>query len=471
MRSIILRAAIVMIATTASAAANADTFYGYCTDSEHSNVISPIWTYEGESGDYDEIVEQWEQAVSTALSVETYKIRGTCYAATDRSKAETRYNNFLSYTDEYPIQFAPTSSQPVLARKEPESDDTGILCEAGFHADSHTYYEEAGTDFSYGVWIPAVPAKEIAKYEAFLLEHYEKLVAAANVKPDIYPLGYASFRGVECVPLRLAGEMKWATSWGKTSRQVDGAIADHFARTHWYFDDTVKFDELNNAKSRPLAKKREGSKEQSEASAEPKKSAAQIAAEEAAARKAKYEAEFQAKQDEYERKLAEQQKQVEDFKKAQEEVERTKAANQAKADAAAAAFKAEQEAYAESVRHNEAQQEAAKKLMADWDARHGLGQSKEKASTDTDANQCVTQAGTQLNATFKGNTAASIVNGCGQPVDVRICLMTSTKGWNCGVSYGVGSQEKWSWSSFDATGPVFVDARISSSSRPLASPQ
>ncbi len=199
-----------------------------------------------------------------------------------------------------------------------------------------------------------------------------------------------------------------------------------------------------------------------------KKSAAQIAAEEAAARKAKYEAEFQAKQAEYERKLAEQQQQVEDFKRAQEEVERTRAANQAKADAAAAAFKAEQEAYAESVRHNEAQQEAAKKLMADWDARHGL---KAKASTDTDANQCVTQAETQLNASFKGNTAASIINGCGQTVDVRICLMTSTKGWNCGVSYGVGSQEKWSWSSFDATGPVFVDARISGSSRPLASPQ
>lgn len=468
MRSIVLRAAIALIATMVAAAANAETFYGYCTDSEHSNVVSPIWTYEGASGDYDEIVEQWEQAVSTALSVETYKVRGTCYAATDRSKTETRYNNFLSYTDEYPIQFAPTSSQPVLARKEAESDDTGILCEAGFHADSHTYYEKAGTDFSYGVWIPAVPAKEIPKYEAFLLEHYEKLVAAANVKPDIYPLGYASFRGVECVPLRLAGEMKRATSWGKTSRQVDAAIADHFARTHWYLDDTVKFDELNNAKSKSLAKQREDSEKQSEASAEPKKSAAQLAAEAAAERKAKYEAEFQAKQAEYERKLAEQQKQVEDFKRAQEEVERTKAANQAKADEAAAKFKAEQEAYAETLRRNEERQEAAKKLMADWDARHGL---KAKASTDTDANQCVTQAETQLNATFKGNTAASIINGCGQPIDVRICLMTSTKGWNCGVGYGVGSQEKWSHSSFDATGPVFVDARISSSSRPLAHPQ
>ena len=82
----------------------------------------------------------------------------------------------------------------------------------------------------------------------------------------------------------------------------------------------------------------------------------------------------------------------------------------------------------------------------------------------------MTTGETKLNATFQGNTAASILNGCGQPVDVRICLLTSTKGWNCGVGYGVASQGSWSWSSFNATGPVFVDARVSGSSRPLASP-
>jgi hypothetical protein len=241
-----------------------------------------------------------------------------------------------------------------------------------------------------------------------------------------------------------------------------------FLPDNWSTTPTPEEKKQATAEKKPAKSAAEKSDTAEASSEPPKKSAAQVAVEEAAARRAEREAEFQAKRAEYERKLAEQQKQVEDFKRAQEEVERTKAANQAKADEAAAKFKAEQEAYAESVRHNEAQQEAAKKLMADWDARHGL---KAKASTDTDANQCVTQAGTQLNASFKGNTAASIINGCGQPVDVRICLMTSTKGWNCGVGYGVGSQEKWSWSSFDATGPVFVDARISSSSRPLASPR
>ena len=359
-------------------------------------------------------------------------------------------------------------SQPAFAQEEVESDD-GILCKAGFHADSHTYYERAGTDFYYGIWVAGARDKDIPKYEELLRKHYDKVVTDANVKPDTYPLGYASFLGVECATLRLNGQRKWATSSGKTSIRVDSAIRDNFGRTPWYFDDTVKLGDWNNTKSRSVAKRRDSSEHgQDEASAQPRKSAAQSAGEAVAGRKANYEAEFRARQAEYELKLADQQRQVEAFKRAQDEVERTKAANQAKAEAAAAKFKAQQDAYADTLRRNGQQQEAAKKLMADWDARNGL---KAKASTDTDANQCVMRAGTQLNANFKGNTAASIVNGCGQPVDVRICLMTSTKGWNCGASYGVGSQGKWSWSSFDATGPVFVDARVSSSSRPLAQPQ
>jgi hypothetical protein len=198
-------------------------------------------------------------------------------------------------------------------------------------------------------------------------------------------------------------------------------------------------------------------------------SRAQVAAEEIAKRRAEREAEFQAKQAEYERKLAEQQKMVEDYKRAQEDVARTKAEQQAKADAAAAAFGAEQQAYAEKIRQHDEQEAAARQLLAEWDKRNGLG-SQQKASTDDDANRCITTPETKLNASFKGNTAASIINGCGQSVDVRICLMT-TKGWNCGVTWGLASQQKWSFSSFNATGPVFVDARVSRSPRALASPQ
>jgi hypothetical protein len=92
-----------------------------------------------------------------------------------------------------------------------------------------------------------------------------------------------------------------------------------------------------------------------------------------------------------------------------------------------------------------------------------------RASTDTDANRCVTQSEVRQNDTTRGNTAAYIVNGCGQPVDVKICLMTET-GWKCGATGGVPSQGSWSYSAFYATGPVFVDAKITGSNRPLASP-
>jgi len=73
------------------------------------------------------------------------------------------------------------------------------------------------------------------------------------------------------------------------------------------------------------------------------------------------------------------------------------------------------------------------------------------------------------NVNYKDNTAASITNGCGTKVDVRICLMTE-KGWNCGVSWGVAPQASWSWSSFHATGGVFVDAKVTGSGGKLASP-
>ena len=199
--------------------------------------------------------------------------------------------------------------------------------------------------------------------------------------------------------------------------------------------------------------------------------AAEIAANERAARAAEREAEFQRKQADYEAKLAEQKRQVDDFNRANADIARKKAEQVAAVKAAEDAFRKEQEAHAELMRQHEAEvakyesELAASKVRADFDKRHGLG----KASTDTDANRCVTTAETKLNDTFKGNTSASIINGCGQPVDVRICLMTD-KGWNCGVRWGVGSQAQASFSAFNATGQVFVDAKITGSDKALASP-
>jgi hypothetical protein len=105
MRKLLVCSAVALIAASVPAAASASTFYGYCVDSEHSNVMSTFWTVEGTSRDYDEIKEQWEAAVSAKLGIDTYKVRGYCYAATDRATAEAPYNDILGYTDEYLIQF------------------------------------------------------------------------------------------------------------------------------------------------------------------------------------------------------------------------------------------------------------------------------------------------------------------------------------------------------------------------------
>ena len=194
--------------------------------------------------------------------------------------------------------------------------------------------------------------------------------------------------------------------------------------------------------------------------APPKKSAAQIAAEEAAARRAQREAEFQAKQAEYERQLADRERRVQEFNELQAKMEAQKEANRLAAEAAVADYQAKMAAHSQTVAQHDADQ-------ARYEQQIGAAGS---ASTDEDANRCVTAAEVTQNASFKGNTAASVTNGCGKPVDLRICLMTG-KEWNCGVQWGVAPQAKWSFSSFNATGELFVDARTSGSSRPLANPQ
>ena len=93
-----------------------------------------------------------------------------------------------------------------------------------------------------------------------------------------------------------------------------------------------------------------------------------------------------------------------------------------------------------------------------------------QASTDTDANRCVSSPNLRENDTFAGNTAAYVTNNCGTPVDVRICLMKEGKGWNCGMTNGLQPGKTWSWSSMQATGQVFVDARVGGSTRKMASP-
>lgn len=93
-----------------------------------------------------------------------------------------------------------------------------------------------------------------------------------------------------------------------------------------------------------------------------------------------------------------------------------------------------------------------------------------QASTDYDANRCISNPRLVENDTFRGSTSATITNDCDDTIDVRIYLMRSG-GWNCGVRWGVEPGEDASYSSFQATGEVFVDARVADSDLPLAKPR
>jgi hypothetical protein len=93
------------------------------------------------------------------------------------------------------------------------------------------------------------------------------------------------------------------------------------------------------------------------------------------------------------------------------------------------------------------------------------------ALADGDANSCVSQATLLPDDEHKGKTAAYVFNRCEEPVDMRICLMTESGKWNCGMIRNVSPQTSWSWSASKATGQVYVDARINGSSRSLNSPE
>jgi hypothetical protein len=147
----------------------------------------------------------------------------------------------------------------------------------------------------------------------------------------------------------------------------------------------------------------------------------------------------------------------------QRQVELVRAANQ-RQDAEAARLAAQRQQY-EQQRANALAAESARQPSRS--AAHDAGAGR--ASTDTDARRCVSSPEVRENDTFQGNTAAYVSNGCGTPVDVKICLKTES-GWKCGVTWGLASQGSWSHSAFRATGPVFVDAKTAGSSRALAAP-
>ena len=221
-----------------------------------------------------------------------------------------------------------------------------------------------------------------------------------------------------------------------------------------------------------------------------KTDARQRAEEAEAARRAareQREAEFQAK-------LAEHDAQVADFERKvaerEAEIARQKEQQAAAADAAAreiASYRSKMEEHrAEVAEADRRQQEyeaaqrrynlcvsgngaACSAIAAGTAAEEKAVAGAAKASTDSDATQCVSSPVVGPSATWKDAVAASVINGCKTAVDVRICLLREG-GWNCGVSWGLQPQSKWEWSSFKSNGEVFWDARVAGSDKVLASP-
>jgi len=210
-----------------------------------------------------------------------------------------------------------------------------------------------------------------------------------------------------------------------------------------------------------------------------------------AARKAareQREAEFQAKMAEHDAQVADYQRKI-----AEREVEiaRQKEQQAAAADVAAreiAAYRSKMEEHRAEVAQADRRQqeyEAEQRPYSLCVAGNGAACSATvagtpvaekkvpdagKASTDTDATQCVSNPVVGPSATWKEALAATVVNGCPTAVDVRICLLREG-GWNCGVNWGLQPQEKWVWWSFKASGEIFWDARVAGSSKVLASPE
>ena len=199
------------------------------------------------------------------------------------------------------------------------------------------------------------------------------------------------------------------------------------------------------------------------------------------------EAEFQRKVAEHDAAVAEYERQVADRAA---EIERQKQQQAAAADAAAreiATYRSKMEEHrAEMAEADRRQQEYEAQqrrynlcVSGNGAACSAISEGKPvtaaqladagKASTASDATQCVSSPVVGPSSSSKDAIAATVVNGCPTAVDVRICLLREG-GWNCGVNWGLKPQEKWSWSSFKSDGQVYWDARVAGSTKVLGSP-
>lgn len=93
------------------------------------------------------------------------------------------------------------------------------------------------------------------------------------------------------------------------------------------------------------------------------------------------------------------------------------------------------------------------------------------ASTNEDPARCVAQPTVSRGNLCKDAMVANTINGCAQPVDIRMCLKKEAGGWDCGTRWGVQPQASASYPVCGATSEIFWSARSSNGGGPLANPQ
>ncbi len=94
-----------------------------------------------------------------------------------------------------------------------------------------------------------------------------------------------------------------------------------------------------------------------------------------------------------------------------------------------------------------------------------------RASTNDDANRCMSPAVLSFYKNCNKGSTATIVNNCDQRIEARICHFTGSGKWDCYMDTQIDPGESWSASSCAATGRVFTYARTAPSSGPWPDPQ
>ena len=93
-----------------------------------------------------------------------------------------------------------------------------------------------------------------------------------------------------------------------------------------------------------------------------------------------------------------------------------------------------------------------------------------RSSTQDDPMRCVARPTISKGSLCQGALNVSTINGCSQPVDIRLCLKKDGR-WDCGTGWGVQPQQSFSYPVCNATSEAFMGARSSTGGGAMPSPQ